>query len=241
MIDVVIVEEDLHYVKNILNTVINKFDNLRITYIATTVKEAIQIIQNNYIDLIFLDLKLQDDTGIKIIERVNSLTNTRKPNIIIVSGDIELSNKVAKKYKDLNIINKLAKSESIYKAIYNIIYKMNYLNNEKEIKRKVMYELKMIGYNFKHKGSQYILEAIVNIYENNNVDLLDNLEENVYKHIAYKYHKNIKNIKTNIIKATNYVYLYQNSENMKKYFSLDIKVTPKLVISNVLTKLRVYD
>ena len=45
------------------------------------------------------------------------------------------------------------------------------------------------------------------------------------------------NVKTNIIKATNYVYRYQDKEVLYKYFSINIKVTPKLVISIILNKL----
>lgn len=36
----------------------------------------------------------------------------------------------------------------------------------------------------------------------NNLDLLDNLESNVYKYVSFKYNKSLNNIKTNIIKAT---------------------------------------
>lgn len=36
----------------------------------------------------------------------------------------------------------------------------------------------------------------------NNLDLLDNLESNVYKYVSSKYNKSLNNIKTNIIKAT---------------------------------------
>ena len=82
MINVVIIENNLHYAKNILNTVINRFNNFRVTHIVTTVKEGLRIITNNHIDLIFLDLKLPDDTGIKIIEKINAITNIKKPKFI---------------------------------------------------------------------------------------------------------------------------------------------------------------
>ena len=56
MINVVIIENNLHYAKNILNTVINRFNNFRVIHIVTTVKEGLRIITNNHIDLIFLHL-----------------------------------------------------------------------------------------------------------------------------------------------------------------------------------------
>ena len=237
MINVVIIENNLHYAKNILNTVINRFNNFRVIHIVTTVKEGLRIITNNHIDLIFLDLKLPDDTGIKIIEKINAITNIKKPNIVIISGNVELSNIVKRTYNDLNVINKLSTSEFIYNEIKRIINELNYLNHAENIKQQITNELKFIGYDFKYKGTQYILEAIIDIISNNNLDLLDNLEKNVYKYIAYKHNKSINNIKTNIIKATNYIYLYQNPEIIKTYFQLDIKLTPKLVISTVLNKI----
>ncbi len=54
MIKALIVDDNLLYVKNVFNTIINRIDNVHINYIATNVKEALQIINNNQIDLIFL-------------------------------------------------------------------------------------------------------------------------------------------------------------------------------------------
>ena len=63
MIKTLIVEDNLEYVKNTLNNTLSKFEDIQIRYIATTVKEAVNIIYNNKIDLIFLDLKLPDSSG----------------------------------------------------------------------------------------------------------------------------------------------------------------------------------
>lgn len=62
----------------------------------------------------------------------------------------------------------------------------------------------------------------------NNLDLLDNLESNVYKYVSFKYNKSLNNIKTNIIKATMKI-----NRNKQMY----IDYTPKLVISDVVIRL----
>ena len=126
MIRVLIVEDNLDYVKNILNSVINKFGNLRIEYIATTVREAVEIIKNNYIDLIFLDLKLPDSLGTNVIQEVKSLNNLKQPNIVIISAEIDLINIVKSSYPKLDIINKLSSKETIYKELQRIVYDMDY-------------------------------------------------------------------------------------------------------------------
>lgn len=105
------------------------------------------------------------------------------------------------------------------------------------ITKRVTNELLLSGYNFKLKGTQYLLESIVHIYTKNDMNLLENLEKNVYKHIATQNSKKTLNIKTSIIKATNYVYNYQDENKLYEYFSIEIKITPKLVISTILNKL----
>ena len=59
----------------------------------------------------------------------------------------------------------------------------------------------------------------------------------MYKYVADIIGKTVTNIKTNIIKSTNYVYKYQKEKILYEYFSSDIKITPKLVISTVVNKL----
>lgn len=100
-------------------------------------------------------------------------------------------------------------------------------------------ELLSLGYNFKLKGTRYLLESIEYISTNKNKDLLENLEKNVYQYIAEQNGKKISNIKTSIIKATNYVYNYQDENMLYEYFSIRIKITPKLVISTILNKLEI--
>lgn len=98
-------------------------------------------------------------------------------------------------------------------------------------------QLLLLGYNFKQKGSKYLCESIEYIYKSENLELVDNLEKNVYKYIAIKNNKTLINIKTNIIKATEYVYNNQDKEFLYKYFSINNKITPKLVISTILNKM----
>lgn len=228
MINTLIVDDNLVYVKNILNTAINDFDEVRVTHIATTVIEAFNILENNSIDLVFLDLKLPDNNGIEIIKKVKSINCVKEPEIIIISEDKQLMNKVISDYKIYNIISKLEKDDILHRKIEEIIRNIYISNNKGNIRAFISNELEKIGYNWKYKGTHYILEAIIYIYQSNNMDLLDNLEKNVYKYISYHYNKSVNNIKTNIIKATNYI------DKDKQYIE---NPTPKLVISDILNKL----
>ena len=224
MIRTLIVDDNLEYVKKILNNTINSFKEICVQFIATTAKEAIDILSNNRIDLVFLDLNLPDKDGIYIIEKIELLNIMKNPHIVIISEDIKLIEKVNSKHITFDIISKFEEQDSIYNKIKKIVHEINYIENEKEIKDFIISELSNIGYNWKYKGTLYIFECILYIYRCNNMDLLDNLEKNVYKYVSYKNRKRIDNIKTNIIKATNAI----KSEN---------NLTPKFVVSTVLTKM----
>ena len=227
MIKALIVDDNLLYVKNVFNTIINRIDNVHINYIATNVKEALQIINNNQIDLIFLDLKLPDGSGLDIITEVKCSNYAKKPNIIILSEYKELiTNNLGDNI--INVIGKLEENELIYNKILKSVNAINFSTFESSIKELVISRLTKIGYNWKYKGTLYILETIMYIYQHNNIDLLDNIEKNVYKYISYKHNKSINNIKTNIIKSTNSI---RNNDYTT------INLTPKFVISNILTEI----
>ena len=66
---------------------------------------------------------------------------------------------------------------------------IGYFEEVNDIKKRIMDKLSNLGYNFKHKGTPYIFNAIIYIRQ-------------MIRHIANKYNKSINNIKTNIIKST---------------------------------------
>ncbi len=229
MIKTLIVEDNLEYVKNTLNNTLSKFEDIQIRYIATTVKEAVNIIYNNKIDLIFLDLKLPDSSGLEILKKLKAYNYIEKISVIVISGDAILINKANYEYKVNNIINKVEKEEIMYKKIKQSIDEINYIDREDIIKEIIIKEITNMGYNWKYKGTNYLMEAILFIYTSNNLDLVDNLEKNVYKYIAYKNNKNVNNIKTNIIKST------ERLINQKQN-TIDT-VTPKQAINAILNKI----
>ncbi|MCI8655001.1 MAG: response regulator, partial [Clostridia bacterium] len=141
MIKTLIVDDNLSFVKNILNTVLNKFDNINISHIATSGEEALNIISTNNIDLIFLDLKLPDFDGIELIKKIAVLNTIKFPKIIVISGELSLLGNFIHSGYISNVINKVDSTESIYNSIKETINEINYLNNKEDIKNKVLSEL----------------------------------------------------------------------------------------------------
>lgn len=230
MIKALIIEDDLQFSKKIINSVISKFNNIQLSYIATTYKESIDILLNNRIDLIFLDLNVADGREINILKELNYMNTIKKPQIIIISEDIKLTRLEYKNNYICETINKLETFESILDKIEKVINNFNCATNCSQIEALVTSEIIKLGYNnIKYKGTFYIIEAIMYVYNRNNFDFVDNLEQNVYRYISYKHKKSINNIKTNIIKATN----EREKEKMLLY-----KLTPKSSIITVLNKVR---
>lgn len=235
MLKVLIATENFYFTKKILNIALSKINGINIKYITTTEKETLDVLSNNHIDLIILNCF--EAGNIDLIIKINKINYIRKPNILVITENVDLMYKIKKKFNNLEIIYKSSQMKKLYNKMEEIISKISYLHEENTIQNYVTKELMKIGYDFRYKGSKYIYEAILYIYQNNNFDMLDNLEKNVYFHIANKYNKTINNIKTNIIKATNNIYNYKEEKELKKYFLIDIKITPKFVISNILNQI----
>lgn len=96
-----------------------------------------------------------------------------------------------------------------------------------------------MGFNFAHCGTTYLIEAIEIIYNSERTDLINCLEKNVYVLVADKYNKKPSTVKSNITKATNYMYEQSLMEKKKtdKYYNLYPKMTAKSVVNTVILKI----
>lgn len=169
------------------------------------------------------------------IEEINEIITCYKSDLILLNTKLKNHINININCKIIITYDNIEDNELITQII-SIIEKHN--NNATiSLSQKVKKELQYLGFNFKLVGTNYLLEAIMYIYTENNMDLLDNLEQNVYKYLANKNNKTLSNIKTTIIKATNYLEKYQDRNLLKQYFGIDIKATPKLVITTILNKL----
>ena len=124
---------------------------------------------------------------------------------------------------------------NLNELISEIVINANYNNTNQFI----LSELNSIGLRLKLNGTKYLLESILYIYNSNNYGLVDNLEKNVYPVLAQKHHTSKNNIKSNILKSINSMYISTDIEKIKEYFLFndDTKPTPKLLIEVILNKL----
>lgn len=242
MLNVLIVDDNIYYVKNLVNFVIGKNSSIKITNIASNGLEALKTIQENpnKIDLILLDLKMPKLNGIELLDKIYNMDLTYFPKVFVISGESHLINKIVNHPLVTDFINKSENMDIIYNKLQNFEKKLNYLNIKEDLVKKISSELLYIGYNPSHIGTQYIKECILEIYDKRSSEYTQNLENFVYKRIAFLHDKSFQNVKANIIKATNYMYAESDISLLKDYFHFnDIKKkpTPKIVISTILNKL----
>lgn len=171
-----------------------------------------------------------------MIEEMNIKT---VPNIIVITDNQELLNSL----KDYPVITEIYDSKSgkdeILEKIKKLKIDISKEDNVRIMKDKVFSELVYVGFNPKHIGTQYLLEAILYIYKNKDKKLMNNIENNVYKLIAEQYHRTKESVKSSILKATNAMYEESDFSKLEKYFSLmdNYKPTPKVIISTILLKI----
>lgn len=109
---ILIVDDEQEIVDLLMNIVQDYSSNLDLLS-AKNGKEAIEIIKNNKVSILFTDLKMPNVTGVDLIKQIKDLEISQKPNAILVIS--ALVKEVGKFSADLNIttLNKPFKSEEI--------------------------------------------------------------------------------------------------------------------------------
>lgn len=233
-IKTLIISNNLEHLVYIFNT-INKIDNLKIICIATNNVEILSALKKTQFNLILFDYSLLDLTENTILNEIYDNTS----NIVAIfeksiSDKKNITSSIFLESVDIN-------STFLYCNLNNIVTKLSKSFETDRVEQYIINELLSIGFDFKYKGTKYLLETILYIYKNKRLELLENLEENVYKYVANINNKSILNVKTNIIRSTSNMYSYQDKKLIEKYFSINYKPTPKTIITTIIMKLMYSD
>ena len=239
MLNLLVADDNIYYTKSLVNYIVSRTKNIKLVGIATDGEEVLSILEKEKVDLILLDLKMPKCDGMEVLQKIEKMQLNRKPKIVYISGDIESVYPLYKNELVSNVVSKTEDISSIYNKLESIAAREEKNMNIEHVKRIVITELMHTGFNFKHKGTNYLLESIMYVYEARNRELLDNLENYVYRVIGCQHHKSAKNIKSNILKATNYMYAETSFEKVKKRLGMveEKKPTPKAIISIILAKI----
>lgn len=238
MYNLLIADDNILYVKKMINLILSNNEDIRLVNIATDGKETLNYIKNEKIDLVILDIYMPICSGLEVLKKLEYETRINIPKIIIISGVLSNINKVVNNKNVIDFIPKSVGIDVMVQKINIIVESMKQEKNIKIVERYVKAELMNLKYNFKYVGTIYIFETILFIINSNNIDLLENLEKNVYSIVAMRHKKTVNNIKSDIVKATNIMYNDCTLNYLLQYFSFeqDTKPTPKLIISTIVNK-----
>lgn len=237
MVNILIANDNIYYAKELMNIIDDCINDVRISSITLDGKETIEKLNSdNNIDIILLSSKMPTLNGIEVI---NQLSNDKRKkynqSIIIISEEPEIITKLKNDTTIYSCIDKVCSISEIIEKIDELVKYKNRKKNIHLLKDTIRQELQEIGYNLSHKGTLYLIDAISLIYVRKEEDDL-NLKKDIYPLLSQKYNKPIYSIKSDIVKATDFMDSICSKAKKKEYFSFedDSKLTVKLVIYTVL-------
>lgn len=237
MVKVLISDDNIHYATHLMNSINEKNNNVRVIGIAQNGLETMQKIKRNDIDIIILDLIMPIFDGYWVLDRIKEYQKLNH-SCIVISCDITEAYKIKNKPSIYKILSKNISMKNIVNNINELVTYKEEIARENTIKNKIREELHFLGYNFSHKGTVYLMEAIKFVSLNPDKEL-ENLEKTIYPTISKKYVKSVHNIKCSINRATTQMYYQCEIERLKKYFHfcIDKKPNVKTIINTIINKI----
>ncbi len=228
MVKLIIADKDFNNVKDIINNVTSKNNDIKISQIICSSKEFEEKIEAFDVMLVNANLEIE-----KIINKIYEDEKFYNSVLVITSSIKNIEPIIESKYIYDYVIEGTNYEEIGYK-----IDRLIKLKDKDNKLKDILKELKYIGYNIEYVGTKYLAESILEIYFNKE-KMLDNLQKEIYPIVAMKYNKSVHNVKCNINRATECMYYDCDSERLKKYFGFydDIKPTAKIVAFTVLNKI----
>ena len=213
MYNVLIYSNNLNFVKKYNNLLTLNFNNIKMIEIASNKSELHSICKKHYIDIVILDSRDYIKNDIQFY-----LKSIKKK--VLVGNNLEI-----KKNANIIYIPKTLKLPSIIKVLQNHFYVVD----EKVVRECTRKLLNSLKFDFKLKGTNFLLESIVYSYINKADYVYENLEKNVYPHISKKYKVSTSVIKHSIIRSINNV----NANILKANFRNLDKITSKTFITEI--------
>lgn len=236
MLNLLVIEEDIKYAKELVNAILQNNLNIRLHAIASTQEEGIEIIKKQDIDIILLDIYKQekDDLLLEYIKERNY--EKYKESIILISHKQKIRVSLIDMPFFCGYLEKPFEMKKLVSIVKEISTTKEKGREELMIRQKITKELAFLQFNFTYMGTQYLIDTILTLFKRKNY-YGDNLKNDIYPIIAEKYGKNINNIKCDILTATNNMYYDCESDKIHKYFYTKEKPKPKMIIYTILNKL----
>lgn len=240
MVNILIADDNIYYAKTLMDIINNSMKGIRVVNITIDGQETRDRLNKaNDIDIVLLDLKMPIISGIEIIKNLpEDKKDYYKNSIIVISGETEMIEKIRDESVVYSYIHKMSSMTDILEKVNELVRYKEKQKNRYQVKEAIKEELQELNYNFSHKGTVYLVDAIYLIYTKEIEDEL-NLKKNVYPILSKKYNRPIYSIKSDIVKATNFMDIACNKNKKNEYFSFydNTKPTVKVVIYTILNNI----
>lgn len=239
MINLLIIEENLIEAYTLTNFICEQIPYIRLYNIASTGKEAINIIKEEIVDIIILDLELSDMSGIEVIDYISkNHIEKYKNSIIIFTSEMQLLRKV---YQNEYVFNYCTKTNSvnyIISIINELIVQKKEVQYYNFIKEQIKAELEMLHFKFSYTGTKYLYDIIYECFKQKKLYDI-NLKKEIYPVISKRYGRTINTIKSNIFQAISIMYCEIDINLLSNYLGYEIIEKPKAkdIINSVLKKI----
>jgi len=228
MVKILILCDKLTTAKTLTNKIIAGISDLQLIGITNTLKEALEVLDFYKPDLII-------STNDKIINLIKKTYSHYTPAIVLLS---KLDPNTNFYYKNCIILNPDIGIQNLSGFIFNYIQ-----STIKQSKKKnAINILTTLGFDFKHTGTIYLLDAVLYANTYKNSYSYEQYQKEIYNHVAKLNNTYFDKVNWAITRAINYMYKKHSRESyriLEKYLGLEYpeKPTPKLVVNAVATLL----
>lgn len=214
MTNLMIVEDNQHILNNYQHY-FSTNDSVSVVATATDGDSALQLYQQKKPDIIILDLGLPNINGIEFIDRISTMEkNTKKGNIIVVSGNHTLRYNLFNTKKVYRVIPKPFKMSTLEDTLKEFakensnefpIYKLNQI-------------LLKLNLKIHSKSCSHLIEVIKFCYQQ--PYMLENINK-IYAIIAKRYNCSFETIKSSIRSSIRVVNKTRNLDLLRSVFFID--------------------
>jgi len=128
----ILIVEDENNARKILRKFIESIEKPIKVYEAACGVEAKKLVADNEFQLIFLDIKLPDISGLDIAKHIRSIPRYRLTNIVMLTSMIYFQQEAFKKYHVYDFIEKPYEKNDITKVVYEIIEGLEEITDSSE-------------------------------------------------------------------------------------------------------------
>jgi two-component system response regulator (stage 0 sporulation protein A) len=250
----IIIADDNKDLNSMLSEYLGSQNNLYVDKTFTTGKQVLSYLENNYADVLLLDIFMPDVDGISVLEELsNSASRYKRPGHIIVFSaftneklmsrasslgaeyfivkPIELNNV-------LNIVNQLLKPQIVKNGE---VVALNKGKEEVDLETEITEILHEIGVPAHIKGYLYLRESITMVY--NNIEILGSITKVLYPVVAKKFKTTSSRVERAIRHSIEVAWNRGNVDTISQIFSYTIsynksKPTNSEFIAMIADKLR---